>query len=143
MPTRPCWCRLRRAGRSPPAPGRGWKVTLGAAGRDVARVRWGGRTLPAAGSGDPALRKSPGARVALGVAGQPRFSSPAPGSPLTPPPILRTWAGLERRPARRMTLEGKLPALPAEVQRQLPRRGKGRLLHRRRRVVWLFAALPA
>lgn len=49
--------------------------------------------------------------MALGVAIQPRSSGPARGSPLPPPPTVRTRARRKHRPARRMTLEGKLPAL--------------------------------
>ena len=90
-----CRCRLGRAERSPP--------------KDWAQVethpRGCGRRL------QPAPGRPPGARAALRVAVQPHRSGSAQGAPLPPPPTVRTWAGRERRPARRMTLERKLPEL--------------------------------
>lgn len=118
-----CGCRLGGPSGLRSKPGRWWKLSLGAVGKGEAYARWQRLTHQAP-------------RQCSGVAVQPNWSGPLQGAPLPPPPIRRTWAGLAHHPARRMTLEGKLPALWPEVQLQPKRRRgeMGRLPRRHRRV---------
>lgn len=115
-----CACRRPRGPARSPARG---QLTLGAAS--------GGKRVRGA-DGRAAAGRDPGSWRPPGEGPRPRSASPSHRrpqlprpAPLAPPPIVRSWAGPARSPARRMTLARKLPALRVEVRLQ-PRRPRRR-----------------